>query len=361
MANIKINLPDNGYHVHVGCSLERIGSRMKGGRFGKKVLILSDKNVFPLYGETVKKSAREAGKEVSEMILPPGEGTKNFQEVYRIIETCGKNRMGRDDTLLTLGGGVASDTGGFAASIYMRGMNFAAVPTTLLAQVDAAIGGKTGVNLPFGKNLAGSFYQPSFVYIDINTLNTLPGKEIKQGLAEIIKYGVIRSRKIFSIMENGRGGIEKEYRQLIMESVKIKRDVVEKDEKEKKGLREILNFGHTLGHAIEISHFPLFSHGEAVALGMAGESFMGMSMGICGRETYCRIKEVIRQFGLPCLFSGIRINEAFEYLGYDKKVRQGKIRFVLPEKIGSVRRGIAIPLGEVEKMIKESVKNEKSG
>ncbi|HNS33401.1 MAG TPA: 3-dehydroquinate synthase family protein, partial [bacterium] len=171
MPEIKIKLKECSYSVYAGFRLEKISGKMMHPSLGNKVLILSDRNVFPLYGKIVRESIRSAGKEVSEMVLPAGEKTKNFNQLLRIIEAFCSNKMSRDDTVITLGGGVISDIGGFASSIYMRGINFAAVPTTLLAQVDAAIGGKTAVNLPFGKNLAGTFYQPSFVYVDFAALD----------------------------------------------------------------------------------------------------------------------------------------------------------------------------------------------
>lgn len=360
MPEIKIKISEeNCSAVYTDCLLEKIGSKIKNKKCGKKVLILSDDNVFPLYGDTVKRAVREEGKETVELVLAHGEATKNFSEVYRILEACGKNKMSRDDTILTLGGGVVSDIGGFAASVYMRGVNFAAVPTTLLAQVDAAIGGKTGVNLPFGKNLAGSFYQPSFVYIDLNTLKSLPQKEVRQGLAEIIKYGVIKSRKIFDVMSKDMQDIKSHYGFLVSESINIKKKVVEKDEKEKKGLREILNFGHTLGHAVEISHFPQFSHGEAVSLGMVGESYISFRLGICRKDTYEKIVAAVRKNSLPFSYAGIKRQQALQFLSYDKKVRQGKIRFVLPEKIGSVKRGITVSVEEAGKIIKEIARDER--
>ena len=352
MPEINIRVAGNICPVYIGCPLEKIGSKMKTNTYGRKVLLLSDKNVFRLYGNRVKEALTSTGKEVVDMVLVPGEKTKNFKQLERIIGTCAKNKISRDDTLLTLGGGVISDIGGFAASIYMRGINFVVVPTTLLAQIDAAIGGKTAVNLPVGKNLVGTFYQPSFVYIDIKTLETLSYNEMQQGLAEIIKYGVIKSKKIFDIMEDTSRDIKSNLEFLMSESIKIKKTVVEKDEKEKKGLREILNFGHTLGHAIEISHFPRFSHGQAVAIGMVGESYISLCVGICKQDTFDRIKNAVKGRKLSFSFTDINLEYALQFMRYDKKVRQGNIRFVLPEKIGSVKTGIPLNIEEVQKILK---------
>ncbi|MCK9266978.1 3-dehydroquinate synthase [bacterium] len=350
---IKIELTENSYLIYVDYKLNKITNIFKENKYGNKILIVSDDNVFPLYGNLIKEGLSTMGKKVFEVILAPGEKTKTFNQLIKIIEVCGKNKMGRDDTILTLGGGVVSDIGGFASSIYMRGINFVTVPTTLLAQVDASVGGKTAVNLPFGKNLVGSFYQPSFVYIDLNTLDTLSNKEIKQGISEIIKYGIIKKKQIFDIMEKETVDIKQHYKFLVTESLKIKKDVVEKDEKEKRGLREILNFGHTLGHAIEISHFPKFTHGEAVALGMVGETFISSCIGLCGKDVFYKVKEVVKKWELPFSFKNIKLEEALEFLSYDKKVRQGKIRFVLPQSIGKVKTGVVLTIEEVENFLKD--------
>jgi len=360
MKKIRMNLGEDSYFIYAGYPIEKLGSRMDKRNYGKKVMLLTDSNVFPRYGRAIEKAVTGTGREVIDFLVKPGEEVKSLRKIYEIMEACAKNRMGRDDTLLTLGGGVASDLGGFAASIYMRGINFIAVPTTLLAQVDASIGGKTGVNLPFGKNLVGSFYQPSFVYMDFKTLQTLPEIELKQGLAEIIKYGVIKSRKIFGILGSvSFTGIRKYLPRLIEESILIKRDVVEKDEKEKKGLREILNFGHTLGHAIEIAHFPKLSHGESVALGMVGEGYFSWRLGICRREVYSDIREIVKKCRLPFSFQTVKTERLPDFLQYDKKARRGNIRFVMVRDIGTVKTGVVIKPEEVTRLLKEMGQNEK--
>lgn len=358
---IKLNLKEKkSCVICLGYPLRKIGSLLGKG-YGRKVLILSDKNVYSLYGKAVKNSLIDEGKNVIEMSILPGERMKNLSAVFKIINKCAENNMERNDTVLTLGGGVISDLGGFAAAIYMRGINFVAVPTTLLAQVDASIGGKTGVNLSYGKNLVGSFYQPSFVYIDYSTLSTLPEREIKQGLAEIVKYGIIKSKKIFSLFEKVPvNEIKNFYPSLIEESVKIKKGVVEKDEREKKGVREVLNFGHTLGHSIEISHLHKFSHGESVSLGMAGESYISWKIGLCKEDVYKRIINVLRKYELPYNFSSIAIDKIFNHIKYDKKARDGNLRFVLVRDIGSVETGVIVKIEDIKKMIKEMVKNERN-
>lgn len=360
MKKIRVNLKGESYFVYLGYRLQNIG-RLFDERYSKKILLLSDTNVYPLYGKIVRDSVKHKEKKIFDIVIPAGEKAKSLNTAIKILRQCAENKMERHDTILTLGGGVISDLGGFVASIYMRGINFVAVPTTLLAQVDAAIGGKTGVNFPYGKNLVGSFYQPSFVYMDYNTLSTLPDREIKQGLAEIIKYGIIRSKKIFNLFrDKPEDEIESCFPFLIEESVKIKKDVVEKDEKEKKGLREILNFGHTLGHAIEISHISRFSHGECVSLGMAGETYISWRIGLCKEEIYRTVKNVLNKHNLLCNLSSIAIDEIFDYLKYDKKVKDGNLRFVLVRDIGRVERGVVVKLEDVRKLIKEMVRDEKN-
>ncbi len=360
MKKIRIDLGRNSYFVYPGYPLEKIGMRLARGKFGKKVMLLSDTNVFSRYGNTVARSVAGAGKEVIKSIIAPGEEAKNFGKVYELLERCAENRMSRNDTILTLGGGVISDLGGFAASIYMRGINYVSVPTTLLAQVDAAIGGKTGVNLPVGKNLIGSFYQPSFVYMDFNVLSTLPERETRQGLAEIIKYGVIKDRNIFRILKDSADAdVRNLYPLLIEKSVMIKKWVVEKDEREEKGLREILNFGHTLGHAVEIAHFPEITHGESVGLGMVGEAYLSWRLGLCGKNVYADIRNTVMKYGLPSSFTGMDTGRVADFLSYDKKVREGKLRFVLVRNIGTVRSGAVIEKKTVEKLLKEMARNER--
>ncbi|HOL22027.1 MAG TPA: 3-dehydroquinate synthase [bacterium] len=360
MKKIRVELKENSYFIYSGYPLKDIGRLLTEKKYGRKVLVLSDTNVFSIYGKVIEDSLAGKGKEVIKVIIRPGERAKGLSNACDILKKCAENNMGRDDTILTLGGGVISDLGGFVSSVYMRGINFVAVPTTLLAQVDASIGGKTGVNLPFGKNLVGSFYQPSFVYMDYNTLLTLPEREIKQGLAEIIKYGIIKSKRIFNLMRTRETQEIRNFLPfLIEESVKIKKDVVEKDEKEKKGLREILNFGHTLGHAIEISHLSQFSHGDSISLGMAGETFISWKLGFCREDVYYKVKEVLEKHHLPFNFSSVAIDKILNYLRYDKKVRQGNLRFVLVQDIGRVKSGVIVNMEDVSKILKEMIKDEK--
>ncbi|MCM8785875.1 MAG: 3-dehydroquinate synthase [Candidatus Omnitrophica bacterium] len=361
MEKIKVNLYKNSYFIYLNYSLEKIGTKIRNENIGNKVVVLSDENIYPVYGKVVKESVERIGKKVNVIIIRPGEKEKNFKTVINIIKDLVNLNINRDDLILNLGGGVISDIGGFVASIYMRGIKYVNVPTTLLAQVDASIGGKTGINMEKGKNLVGSFYQPYFVYIDFNTLLSLPYHEIKQGISEIIKYGVIKNKKIFEKVEDtDPKQIKNDYEFLIGESIKIKVSVVEKDEKEEKGLREILNFGHTLGHGIEISDVRKFSHGDAVFLGMIGESYISYKIGIGEKEIYKRIKDLGEKFKLLNSFDKIDFDKIIEFLKHDKKVKKGRLRFVLPERIGKVRIGVEVDENEVLKILKEMKNNGKN-
>ncbi|MCM8818826.1 MAG: 3-dehydroquinate synthase [Candidatus Omnitrophica bacterium] len=361
MKKIRVNLEKKSYYIYVGYPLEKIGTKIIDRNIGNKVVILSDENVYPIYGKTVKQSIEKTDKIVQEIIVSPGEKEKNFKTVIDIIKDLVNFNINRDDLILNLGGGVISDIGGFVASIYMRGIKYVNVPTTLLAQVDASIGGKTGINMEEGKNLVGTFYQPYFVYIDFNTLSSLPYSEIKQGISEIIKYGVIKNKKIFEKLEKtDLEQIKNEYEFLISECVKIKVEVIEKDEREEKGLREILNFGHTLGHGIEISDIKNFSHGDAVCLGMIGESYISYKIGLGEKEIYQRIKELGKKFKLLSYFDKIECEKIIKFLQHDKKIKKGKLRFVLPKRIGKVKVGVELDENEVLKILKEIKKNEKN-
>ena len=351
MKKIKTNLKD--CCIYMGYPLEKIGKKLKDKKFGEKVFILSDKNVSKLYGNIVKESIKKEGKEVFLFEIEPGETSKNFENSYRIIKECSKFGMERIDTIASLGGGVITDLGGFVASIYLRGINSVYIPTTLLAQVDAAIGGKTGVNLPWGKNLIGSFYQPNFVYIDLKTLFTLPSNEVTQGLAEVIKYGIIKDSGLFEFLERfDYKSIQRRYNYIVEKSIRIKVEIVEKDEREE-GLREILNFGHTLGHAIEILNLRRYNHGQAVALGMVGETFLACKLGICKEEVLLRIINVLKRYRLPYDLREVNVTDIVESITYDKKKKFGKLRFVLPERIGKVKRGVEIEKDFIIKKWKE--------
>ncbi len=351
MQKVRVNLGERSYDIVIDSGiLSNIGEALKGFGFSK-VAVISNPTVFNLYGDVVINSIKNAKFETLHVIIPDGEEYKNFNETYNILTELLKNRLDRKSCLIALGGGVIGDITGFVASIYMRGIDFIQVPTTLLSQVDSSVGGKTGVNHELGKNMIGTFYQPRLVWIDIDTLRTLPKRQILCGIAEIIKYGVIWDEEFFGFLENNRKSIlmldAECLTNIIRRSCEIKAEVVSKDERES-GLRAILNYGHTIGHAIETeTGYSRFLHGEAVAIGMNMEAGISEIMGLLSKKDYFKIKAVIDSYGLPSeLPDDLNVDKLISHMKLDKKVEAGEMKFILPERIGSVRiqKGIAIEI-----------------
>ncbi len=286
--------------------------------------MISNPTVYDLYGKTVSESLRASGYDLIEVLLPDGEEYKSLASTEKIYESLLKAKLDRKSALIALGGGVIGDITGFAASTYMRGIDFIQIPTTLLAQVDSSVGGKTGVNHPLGKNMIGAFWQPRLVWIDTATLETLPRREFLSGLGEVIKYGVIWDEDFFAYLESNRDKIlrlDKEaLTHIIRRSCEIKAEVVSKDERES-GLRAILNYGHTIGHAIEtITGYKKYLHGEAVAIGMYMEARLSHQLGLIEKKAVERIKALIDSYELPSeMPDEIQINDLMEKMQIDKK------------------------------------------
>lgn len=342
-STLRVALPENAYDIAIAPdSLEHLGDRMSQLDLGKKVLLVSNPAIFKLYGDRVLKSLQTAGFVTSYHLIPPGERYKTLNSIQKLYDTALENRLERSSTFVALGGGVIGDMTGFAAATWLRGVNFVQVPTSLLAMVDASIGGKTGVNHPRGKNLIGAFYQPKWVAIDPQVLKTLPAREFRAGMAEVIKYGIIWDSELFEQLEAAQRLDSYRYvsaellNSILLRSCQAKADVVSKDEKEA-GLRAILNYGHTVGHAIEsLTGYRLVNHGEAVAIGMvvAGEIAVELKMWTAA-ETQ-RQKELIQKAGLPTQMpSNLAVEAILEALELDKKVKAGRVRFVLPDRIGA--------------------------
>ncbi|MEB3341464.1 3-dehydroquinate synthase [Okeania sp.] len=344
MASITVQLPQKSYQIAIAPgNLDQLGLKMSPLNLGKKVLLVSNPEIFAHYGERAIASLQKANFDVSHCILPAGEEYKTPQTLHNIYDAALAHRLERSSTMVALGGGVVGDMTGFAAATWLRGLNVVQVPTSLLAMVDAAIGGKTGVNHPQGKNLIGAFYQPRLVLIDPDVLKTLPVREFRGGMAEVIKYGVIWDAELFGHMENSQGldeinsltpGLLEE---ILIRSCQSKADVVAKDEKES-GLRAILNYGHTIGHGVEsLTGYTVVIHGEAVAIGMVAASRLGVELGMWDEESDRRQLGLIEKASLPTkLPSGLDIEEILVSLQTDKKVKAGKVRFVLPTGIGVV-------------------------
>lgn len=343
MAEIRVELGERSYRIVIGSGiLGKIGEQARDFGFSKRTGVVSNPVVHGLYGKAVEDSLRDAGFDVITILVPDGEEYKSLTWASNIYGELLKHRLDRASALIALGGGVIGDITGFVASTYMRGIAFMQVPTTLLAQVDSSVGGKTGVNHPLGKNMIGTFYQPGLVWTDIDTLKTLPKREFLAGMAEIIKYGVIWDKELFAFLEKSRDSIlnlePSPLVHIIKRSCEIKAEVVSKDERET-GLRAILNFGHTVGHAVEtVTGYTAYLHGEAVAIGMNIEARLSALLDLFSGADIDRVKSLLSLYGLPCeLPAGISKDSLLSAMKIDKKALAGEMRFVLPEKIGFVK------------------------
>ena len=297
-----------------------------------KVLVLSDETVAKLYIEDLKKNLEISGFEVSEFIIKPGEKSKTLSTAMKIYEKMASKFLSRSDVIISLGGGIVSDLAGFSAATYLRGIKFISIPTSFLAQIDASIGGKNGVNLSFGKNLVGTFYNPELIVVDSNLLLTLPKRELSCGVAEAIKCGCIRDEKLFEIFENEN--FEDNIDEIISRSIAIKKKIVENDEFDL-GERKLLNFGHTLGHAYEmLGNFKALSHGEAVAIGMAELAKISEKFGLTKTGTCKRLTEVLKKHSLPTE-SYFSKKDVLKAVLHDKKISGSFIDLAILKEIGS--------------------------
>ena len=342
MEKVRVELGERSYDICIGKNILRdIGGNLKSLGLSPRIAIVSNPTVYPLYGQVVAKSLKKAGFDVLIVTIPDGEEYKDLLWVEHIYNMLLKAKLDRSSALVALGGGVIGDITGFAASTYMRGISCIQVPTTLLAQVDSSVGGKTGVNHRLGKNMIGTFSQPGLVWTDAATLKTLPGREFIAGLAEVIKYGVIWDGKLFDFLEDGKKKIlnldNKSIMHIIKRSCEIKAEVVSEDERES-GLRSILNFGHTIGHAIETATgYKRYLHGEAVSIGMCLEAELSGKLKFIGSDKIRRIKSLIESYSLPSeMPADVDIKHILSSMELDKKAVAGELKFILPEKIGKV-------------------------
>lgn len=359
MITIKINLgKERSYPVYIGVDIANLGKTVKSFSLQDKVLLISDERVYSLYGEEVKSSLEENDFDVSIASVPPGETSKSLFQVEKLYTRCAELKLERSAAILALGGGVIGDLAGFVASTYLRGINFFLLPTTLLAQVDASVGGKVGVDLPAGKNLVGSFYQPKFVYMDLETLQTLEPRQVREGLAEVVKHGLIKDEELFCYLEKniGRvGNLDREVAQFIIErSVRIKARVVEEDEREERGKRQVLNFGHTIGHAIEgATEYNRYTHGEAVSLGMVAAAKISEKLGFIRGDLVKRLIGLLKAIGLPVKMKKIDEDKLWDALYRDKKIRAGELNFILARDIGDVFLTSEVPMKVIKEVLRE--------
>ena len=339
MKKIKVELGSNSYEIRIGAGLlARTGLWLKEKGFSGKAVIITDTTVKGLYGDALSQSLSRDGFNVTTLEVPPGEEQKSLETAGRLYHELTSSYAERTTPILALGGGVIGDLAGFVAATYMRGVPLIQIPTTLLAQVDSSIGGKTAVDHDQMKNTIGVFYQPKLVIADIDTLKTLPEAELANGLAEVIKSAAIRNRKFFSFLESNleraRSLDTAVLEEIVLETARIKAEIVARDEKEL-GLRGILNYGHTIGHAMEtVSNFQL-QHGQAVAIGMVAAARISNKMGILDKSDVIRLTNVIKKAGLPTEMPGLDIKDIISAMKHDKKVRQDRIRFVLLKAIGN--------------------------
>ncbi|MCK5196063.1 MAG: 3-dehydroquinate synthase, partial [Desulfobulbaceae bacterium] len=341
MKQIDVGLGDRAYPIFVKEGLlADIGTDLKERQIGKRYVIIADDRVAELFGDAVIGSLKNAGLDCDLVTFPHGEESKNLATIGELTSRLAQLGVDRKDCLVALGGGVTGDITGFVAAIYMRGIPFVQIPTTLLAQVDSSVGGKTGVDIPEGKNLVGSFYQPRAVYIDSSVLQSLAPKELLNGLAEVIKYGVIYDVDFFYFLDANRERIQalelSIMEEVILRCCAIKAEVVAADEREA-DLRRILNYGHTLGHAVEAASRFTIAHGVAVAMGMVAVNKIAVAQGMLAAETAEEIMNLISSFGLPTSIPPeLDGHQMKEFLKTDKKTVAGKPFFVLPIAIGTV-------------------------
>lgn len=344
MEQITVNLGERSYPIYIGRNnLDMVGELMKKKGLHGKAACVTNTTVGKLYGNRVVDSLCKAGFEVFRIDIPDGEEYKSLEWLSYIYDKLTEYKMERQSPIIALGGGVVGDIAGFAAATYLRGVPYIQIPTTLLSQVDSSVGGKTGVNHPKGKNLIGAFYQPKMVLLDVDVLKTLGERDIKAGLAEVIKYGIIRDADFFSFLEENYADVLKlgdGLLHVVKMSCGIKARVVEEDEREA-GIRSVLNFGHTFGHAVEtMTGYKELRHGEAVAIGMAAAARLSFKLGLCSKDVCKRIEGLLAKVALPTKLSDINCqisaHDLFKVVELDKKAAGGKIKFVMVEDIGKV-------------------------
>lgn len=355
---IVVNLGERSYPVLIGAGvLDAIGGECQALGLGPRMIVVSQPPVAVKYGDRVVGSLREAGFDPSLVVVPDGEESKSFAQVTRLWDACVEAGLDRSSSaVVALGGGVVGDLAGFVAATYMRGVAFVQVPTSLLAQVDASVGGKVGINHPRAKNLIGAFHQPCLVVIDPEVLRTLPRREFVAGLAEAIKCGAVLDAELFAYLEGHMAAIlalePSALTHTIARAVRLKADIVEKDEREVTGLRRVLNFGHTIGHAIEAaSGYGIYLHGEAVAIGMVGAGRLSRRLTGFSEPDLVRLTALLRKAGLATGLVQGRPEPLMAAMGHDKKGQGGRLTFVLLEGIGHARVLAGVGLAPVRRVL----------
>lgn len=351
MITVKIKC-SNPYEVHIGSeSLGSLGVLVREICGGQRAVIITDETVWQLYGQQCSQTLLDSNFEVFSQVSPPGESSKSLERYGEILEALAQEKVTRGDVIVALGGGVVGDMAGFVAATYLRGIAFVQVPTTLLAAVDSSVGGKTAINLSSGKNLAGAFYQPGLVLCDCDLLATLTEKIFRDGCAEVIKYGVILDRDFY---EQLRTPISTQIEEVITACVWMKESTVSQDEYDR-GLRQLLNFGHTFGHALEARSGYALSHGEAVATGMALMARMSWQQGWCRKSDYEDLVNLLESYGFS-LAIPYGYQELYDILLADKKRNNDNITLVVMEELGRCRLQ-SVPLETCRQMLKQALRD----
>ncbi len=350
MDRLFVDLGNNSYDICFSDSFGSLPDELKKINAPKKLLIVTDSNVKGLYAGEVENLLRGVGYDCSVYAFPAGEQNKNMEAILGICGACIENGLDRKSMIIALGGGVAGDMAGFAAAIYMRGIRFVQIPTTLLSQSDSSVGGKTGVDLMGSKNILGAFHQPSLVYINVSTLKTLPEREFVSGMGEVIKHGIIRDAEFYRFLKENSDKVRSLDTEVLMEMAKrncgIKAAVVECDEKEN-GLRAILNFGHTAGHAVESALGFELTHGECVGLGMEAAFYIAVKRGTADAETLRDVEAVLAEYGFALKAKLPPAEKIYSFMQKDKKKSEGKLKFVLPVRIGEVMQTSDVSEAEI--------------
>ena len=363
---VSVDIQGAPYDIHVGPGLLAQAGEMIAGKIKtSRVITVTDDNVAPLHLPTLEASLAQAGISNDSIVLPAGEASKSFDQLTKLVSLLLDRKVERSTTLIAFGGGVIGDLVGFAAAITLRGLSFVQIPTTLLAQVDSSVGGKTGINTSHGKNLVGSFHQPILVIADTTVLETLPPRELRAGYAEVVKYGLLGDRAFFDWLEShGRAALEHDgeaRREAIKRSCEAKAGVVSRDEKEA-GERALLNLGHTFAHAYEaeVGYGGLLLHGEAVAIGMANAFDLSVALGLCDGAERDLVKAHLQTHQLPILppkINGVAMDpdRLLHHMAGDKKVSGGKIGFILVKGIGAAYQDRTVPMDQVKALLREAV------
>jgi 3-dehydroquinate synthase len=348
MIDIPVRLGPRSYRILVGAGiLGEAGAELARLKVGRKVALVTDPSILSLHGDAVSRSLAHAGFDVTPVLLPEGERAKTLEVAASTWDRFLEAGLDRGSTVVALGGGAVGDLAGFAAATYMRGVNFVQMPTTLLAQVDASIGGKTAIDHPRAKNLIGAFHQPRLVISDTAALLTLPEREYRSGMAEVIKHGIVLDAAYFADVERAAAALRARepaaLERIVAGSCRLKASVVERDEQEAE-LRHVLNYGHTIGHAIEaITGYQRFAHGEAVSLGIAAEAGIAERLGVARPGLRARQLAVLNALGLPVRGVGEPPERVIEALSRDKKSKDGRVPFILSPEIGAFRLVYDVP------------------